>query len=417
MRRVPRLSRALTLLALALPPAVAAEPEAVAPVEPAPAAREGELVDRALRYVNGEVITLLDVLERVQALRGRNVPASREEDLALWRNALEDATTDLLLSQFADERQVQIDRERVSFTVLEQAKQSGRGASLAEQARARQRQERREKIGAALYFFDARSSNVQPAELLAAYEQRKEEFRRPARAQVLQIALRPTDEADRAAFLAAQQQVFRRAQDVGEAAAGVVAPFLAELVEADPDSPERAEILDAAIAAIASLPTEDADRRLREVVAEAGKLVERRATLRTREETEAELKALRERLEGRGADAFRAAAREISQGPRREDGGDLGMVESGYLAKAIDEQAFALQAGEMSPVFWSEQSCCLLLVERSEGAAQRGFAEVSGELESRLRQERQAAVRTRAAAILRERAVVRDLVLLDDLIR
>jgi hypothetical protein len=312
---------------------------------------------------------------------------------------------------------VEIDRERVSFSVLEQAKLSGRGLSLSDQARARQRQERREKIGAALYFFDARSSNVQPAELLAAYEQRKAEFRRPARAKVLQIALRPTDEAERAAFIAEQQQVFRRAQDAGELAATTVAPFLAKLVEADPDSPERAEILDEAIAALAGLSVEGAQRRLREVVAEAKRLVARRATLRTREQAEAELTALRARLDGAGVDAFRAAAREISQGPRREDGGDLGMVESGYLAAAIDKQAFALSAGELSPVFWSEQSCCLVLVERSEGAAQRSFAEVSGELEAKLRQERQEAVRTRAAKILRERAVVRDLVVIEDLIR
>jgi len=405
MSPAPLLPRALVLLALALSVSAAEE------------TREGELVDRALRYVNGEVITLLDVLERVQSQRGKTAPATRDEDMAMWRTALEDTTTDLLLSQFADERKVDIDRERVSINVLEQAKQSGRGLSLSDQARARKRQERREKIGAALYFFDARTSNVQPAELLAAYEQRKPEFRRPARAQVLQIALRPTDDAERAAFVSAQEQLFRRAQDAGEVAVATVGPFLARLVEADPESPERAEILDQAVAAIAGLPLDGAERRLREAVADAKRLVERHAALRTRAEAEAEMTALRERLLGKGVDAFRAAARELSQGPRREDGGDLGMVEAGYLAKAIDEQAFALASGEMSPVFWSEQSCCLLLVERNEPAAQRGFIEVSGELEGLLRQERQAAVRVRAAAILRQRAVVRDLVILDDLIR
>lgn len=405
MSRLPLVFRALVLLAFALGVNAAEAP-----------AREGELIDRALRYVNGEVITLLDVLERVQAQRGRAAPASRDEDMALWRTALEDATTDLLLIQFADERKVEIDRERVSINVLEQAKLTGRGASLSDQARARRKQERREKIGAALYFFDARSSNVQPGELLAAYHLRKADFRRPARAQVLQIALRPTDDAERAAFVTAQEQLFRRAQDAGEAALAIVTPFLTELVAADPESPERAAILDKAVTAIAALPLEGAERRLREVVTDAKRLAERRAALRTRDETEAELTALRATLDGKGAEAFRAAAREHSQGPRREDGGDLGMIEAGYLAKAIDEQAFALPAGSLSPVFWSDQTCCLLLVERSEAAAQRGFAEVSGELESILKQERQAAVRIRAAGILRERAVVRDLVLLDDLI-
>ena len=412
MPRAPRLFPALILVALAL-----SATSTVTAAEVAPDASEGELVDRALRYVNGEVITLLDVLERVQGMRGRTAAANRDEDMALWRSALEDATTDMLLIQFADERKVEIDRQRVSLNVLEQAKLSGRGQSLSDQARARRRQERREKIGAALSFFDARSANVQPGELLAAYEQRKAEFRRPAQAQVLQIALRPTDEAERAAFVSAQEQVFRRAQDVGEAAAATAASFLAQLVAADPESPARGAILDQAIAAIAALPPDQTERRQREVVAEAMRLVERRATLRTHVETEAELVVLRAKLDGAGAEAFRATARQLSQGPRREDGGDLGMIEAGYLAKAIDDQAFALPTGGMSPVFWSDQSCCLVLVERSEPAAQRSFAEVSGELESLLRQERQNAVRIRAAGILRQRGVIRDLVLLDDLIR
>jgi len=47
---------------------------------------------------------------------------------------------------------------------------------------------------------------------------------------------------------------------------------------------------------------------------------------------------------------------------------------------------------------------------------QRSFAEVSGELERMLRQERQQEIRTRAADVLRQRAVVRDLVSLADLI-
>jgi parvulin-like peptidyl-prolyl isomerase len=401
--------RCLALLAVALLAAAAVE-------DAAATARDGQLIDRALRYVNGAVLSFGDLVERMQSQRGRAAPASREEELGLWRTALDDATTDLLLAQFADEREVQIDRERVSLNVIEQARRSGRGLSLADQAAARRRQERREKISAALYFFDARSSNVQPSELLAAYESRKVQFRRPARAHVLQIALRPTDEAERAAFVEAQEQVFRRAQGAGEAAVAVVEPFLARLVELA-DSPERPGVLDDAIAAVAALPEAGADRRLRDLIGDAKRLVARRAAMRTREETEAEVEALRASLVGEDAEAFRAAAKEISQGARREDGGDLGWVEAGYLAKAMDAQAFAVGAGELSPVFWSDQLCCLLRVERSEPATQRSFAEVSGELESLLRQERQAEVRVRAAAILRERSVVRDLVVLDDLIR
>lgn len=54
----------------------------------------------------------------------------------------------------------------------------------------------------------------------------------------------------------------------------------------------------------------------------------------------------------RGED-FAELAREFSQGPNREAGGDLGYITRGSVLKEIEEAAFALKAGEVSGAFWS----------------------------------------------------------------
>ena len=280
---------------------------------------------------------------------------------------------------------------------------------VTDMARARKRFEQREKIGAAMGFFDMRSATVSPQELLAAYEARKDTFTRPARAHVFQLVLRPTDPAERQALNDDQSRVFRQAQDADPQSAAVVAPFLEKLVALDPEAPERAALLDEAMTALAALPLQiNAAPALRELVEAAGKLVERRAAMRTPAEVEARLTALRQELDGQGEAAFRAAAQRLSQGARAEDGGDLGWLEPGVFAKELDAAVFALQEGQLSHPLWSEQVCCLMFMAERTQATQRSFAEVVGELESLLRQERQAGIRKRAAGMLRQRAVVRE---------
>lgn len=378
---------------------------------------QAQLVDRAIRYVNEDIITLGDLVERLQSQRKHVAPTTAEEELAMWRDQLEELTIDHLLAQFADSKGVQIDPDQINLQVAEEARRSGRGLNLVDMARARKRIEKREKVGAALAFFDLRSASVSPGELLDAYERGKEGFRRPARAHVLQIVLRPTDPAERTAFCDDQARVFRLAQDAHPAAAALVSPMLNRLVALDPESPERAALMDEAMAALAALPvTADAPVGLRDVVAMAVKMVQRRAELRTPAESEAQLAELRRQLDGQGAAAFKQACKAISQGPRADEGGDLGWIEPGFFASELDAVIFSLASGELSQPVWSQQACCLILVEERREATQRSFAEVVGELESLLRQVRQQAIRQRAAAALRQRAVIRDLAPLAELI-
>ncbi|MBA3685714.1 MAG: peptidylprolyl isomerase [Planctomycetes bacterium] len=381
-----------------------------------PLASRGMLVDRSIRYVNEDVITLGDVIERVQARRGP-APTSIDETVAIYREALDELTGDALLVQFAEEKQVQIDRADISLMVLDQARAGNRQLSLDEQGRARRRLERREKMNAALSFFDGRVPQVSPAQALVSYQERLVEFRRPARARILQIAFRASDPAEGEAIAAAATDLFRMAQEVpDEAIAALVAPRLEALLAATGDDRSRMlgeftkELADLAADATTSVK----GKRLRE---DAIALRARLATLRSPEQAETALNALREELAGKDVEAFKERARALSQGPRVQDGGDLGWIEPGYFTPALDAAVFATQSGALTPVFWSQGLVCLVFVQERQEAAQRSFSEVSGEVEAKLRKQRQDQVRKRAIEILRSRAMIHDLADLPSLIR
>ena len=171
------------------------------------------------------------------------------------------------------------------------------------------------------------------------------------------------------------------------------------------------------LSGLAALPIDQASAALRELVAAAGKLVQARAAMRSRDDVQAILTDLRVRLDGKGVDAFKAACKGLSQGPRADEGGDLGWIEPGFFTKDLDAVFFALAAGQLSQPIWSKQNCCLTLVAERTEASQRSFAEVVGELESILRQERQREIRIKAAGVLRQRAVIRDLAPLEELMK
>ena len=110
-----------------------------------------------------------------------------------------------------------------------------------------------------------------------------------------------------------------------------------------------------------------------------------------------------------------AAAHEVSQGPGASEGGERGWIEPGSEGQGFDEVVFALKAGELSPVFRSEQGARLVLVVERVEARSRDFAEVAGEIESGLRPKHQEAIRRQAVAMLRGKASIRDVASLDRL--
>jgi parvulin-like peptidyl-prolyl isomerase len=385
------------------------------------AAQDSMVSDHAIRYVNQDVITFGDVLERCQnqvqeqTRKGQVTPKSRDEWLVLAHGCLDELTDEALLLQYADELGVRIDRERIALALLDQARSEGRYLSLNEQTRRRQAREKREKINAALGFFDYRTSFITPSTLLGEYRQRQQEFVRPARAFIYQILIRPSDEAQRKALSNEKKQAFKDAQNVVDpAVAEVIGAKLEAYLSASAD--EQIRILDESLFALAKiqLPADAKDDAVAAVTS-AQALMERDKLIKSPQQALAELAALREQLDGKGVDAFKEAARAHSQGPRADLGGELGWIEGGVFAPALDEQVFRLKSGELSPVFALEDVPCLVLVERKDEIAQRSFAEVSGELDRTLQDRRQDEIKKQAVAILRRKAAVTDMVPIEQL--
>jgi peptidyl-prolyl cis-trans isomerase C len=80
--------------------------------------------------------------------------------------------------------------------------------------------------------------------------------------------------------------------------------------------------------------------------------VDKDASEETRALKKNELEALRERIIS-GED-FAGLAKQYSDCPSKQDGGDLGLFERGRMLKEFEEAAFALQPGEISPVVESQ---------------------------------------------------------------
>ena len=378
--------------------------------------------DQALRYVNDQVVTLGDVLRR-DAMRlsdlerqAKPKPAGREERMHFSVQSLDELTDEELLvqygRQFAQQRGIRlVDPERISQMVMERARSTGRGRTLREQAEDRRVIERQQIINIILRsYFETRSPDITPEDINRVYQARSPAYRRPARAQILEIILRPTTGAERAELRQARAALFKRAQDVADpglrkAAESRLDAYVAATAE------EQERLLTATVDELAAREeAPELDLGSLQLVRDAREVARRAAATRDLDGAKRELEALRAELDGKGSEAFKAAAKARSQGPKAADGGDLGWVEPGTFTQAFDDVAFAIKPGDLSPVFVAESMACLVLVSERAEARTRPFAEVVAEIESDLRRQMNAGVRREAVTMLRGKASIRDIV-------
>lgn len=74
---------------------------------------------------------------------------------------------------------------------------------------------------------------------------------------------------------------------------------------------------------------------------------------------------------------FSTLAKEFSEDPSGEFGGDLGYVEKGSILKQIEDIAFSLRSGEVSKPFWSPKGLHIIKVEeRVEGGGEKARDEI-----------------------------------------
>jgi len=387
----------------------------------------GRTADLTLRYVNDSVISFGDVLQRNSLRlseyerRGRPRPGNREELLAFAQQSLDELTEEALLIQYGHQMSQErgfelVDHERISQMVMERSRSSGRGRSLREQREERLYIERQQIMDLVMGYFESRTPRISPQDIERSYREREQDFRRPARAKVFQIVLRPSSPAERQEVRQARIAVFKAAQDSADAMIRAASETRIEAYTvANADEQER--LLQEAVQEIAKQSMRaDLDAASAALAKKATEAEERAATLRDPEAARADLEALRAELVSKDLEAFKDAAKRLSQGPGAADGGALGWVEPGSYQPAFDQVVFSIKPGELSPVFLADKLACLVVVSERTEASSRAFGEVVGEIESALHRAQLKAARLVAISMLRGRASIRDLVTMPQLL-
>ena len=111
---------------------------------------------------------------------------------------------------------------------------------------------------------------------------------------------------------------------------------------------------------------------------------------------------IREKLE-QGGD-FADLAAEYSQGPARENGGDLGFIQRGQMRPSIESVVFDLKVGEISPILTTEHDYHLVKVTERRAAAVIPFEEARSDIQKTLLQVKQKQAIRAYIDVLRKRA-------------
>jgi PPIC-type PPIASE domain len=391
-----------------------------------PGQSRGRMADLTLRYVNDSVISFGDVLQRNSMRlsdyerRGRPRPGNREELLAFAQQSLDELTEEELLIQYgrqmSQERGFElVDHERISQMVMERSRASGRGRSLREQADERRYIERQQIMDLVMGYFESRTPHISPQDIERNYREREQDFRRPARAKVFQIVLRPSSPAERQEVRQLRIALFKAAQDSTDAVIRAASESRIEAYTvASTEDQER--LLAEAVQDIAKQVSRvDLDAGSAALAKKAAEAEDRAAKLRDPEAARHDLDVLRAELATKDLDAFKDAAKRLSQGPGAADGGALGWVEPGTYQAAFDQVVFSIKPGELSPVFMADKLACLVVVGERTEASSRAFGEVVGEIENALHLSQVKAARNVAVSMLRSKATVSDLVTIPQL--
>jgi peptidyl-prolyl cis-trans isomerase SurA len=103
----------------------------------------------------------------------------------------------------------------------------------------------------------------------------------------------------------------------------------------------------------------------------------------------AEVRAKAEEVRKLAADGgnFAKLAKEYSQGPAVEEGGDIGEVDPAEMQPEFAKAVAGLKPGEISPLITTAQGFHILKIEQASGETHRPLAEVSEEIKEKLYKE------------------------------
>ncbi len=97
-------------------------------------------------------------------------------------------------------------------------------------------------------------------------------------------------------------------------------------------------------------------------------------------------KAVLERL--KNGEDFSAVAREVSDGPHAQQGGDLGFIARGQHIPEIDEAVFSLPVGQISDIIKSNIGYHIIMVKQLKKERIKPFAQVQDEVENTILREK-----------------------------
>jgi peptidyl-prolyl cis-trans isomerase SurA len=89
----------------------------------------------------------------------------------------------------------------------------------------------------------------------------------------------------------------------------------------------------------------------------------------------------------RTGEDFAKVAREVSKGPSAADGGDIGWLRRGTVQKQLEDAAFALKDGQVSPLVRAGPGLHVLKVEGRRAAGGKSFDEAKEEIRNRMYEE------------------------------
>ncbi len=326
--------------------------------------------------VNGEPITRQELeLEVQRAIRSGQVPP--EQERALRAQMLDQLITDRLLTQYAAEGGLHLSEEQLDQIIV----------SLPEF------QDQQGRFDSELFRNRLASAGYTPVAF-------RDELRVDMKRQQLQQGLAFSDftlpsEQERLAALQRQTRSFRYATLSAELVEGrvdVTQAALEEYYAANADNyrrpeqvrleyviidrqemAEAVEVEESALREAWQERTADADRRIAHIMVTVG-------GERSRDEAEAELEAVRRRLDE--GESFSELAAELSDDTvSAEQGGDLGVISRGFFGDSFDEAAFSLDEGDVSGIVETDNGLHLLTVT---GLERQPFEAVRDELRREL---------------------------------
>ena len=159
---------------------------------------------------------------------------------------------------------------------------------------------------------------------------------------------------------------------------------------------ERANLINREIRAKVNVSPEEIERYYKAHLDEYGastkvtaRLISLLVPAGTSEADKAEIRAKAEEVHKLAADGgnFAKLAKEYSQGPAAEEGGDIGEIQPDEMRPEFAKAAKSLQPGQVSPLIATADGFHILKIEKTSGETHRPLAEVSDEIKEKLYKE------------------------------